>query len=141
MKASDHAGTDEEKAIVAAYGNTFCIPLGKMFELTRDLPFYQPGLHDRLQFVITFASYGDVIKDAGTVASGSTAAKPADATYKITNIALEFEKVNNEGLANAMVSRYSQFALPFERILRSKVLNIKKRIQAITFKLIRQQKV
>lgn len=31
VKASDHAGTDEEKAIVAAYGNTFCIPLGKMF--------------------------------------------------------------------------------------------------------------
>ncbi|XP_057311106.1 uncharacterized protein LOC130648967 [Hydractinia symbiolongicarpus] len=126
VKATDHVGTDEEKAIVAAYGSTFCIPIGKMFELTRDLPFYQPGLHDRLQFVIHFASYGDVIKDAGTPAVGSTAAKPADSAYKITNIALEFDKVNNEALASAMMSRYSRLALPYERVLRSKVVTIKK---------------
>lgn len=31
VNASDHVGTDEEKAIVPAYGNSFCIPHGKMF--------------------------------------------------------------------------------------------------------------
>lgn len=87
------SGTDEEKAIAYAYGNTFCIPLGKMFQLTRDLPFYQLGLHD--QFVVHFAAHSDVIKYSGTDASRSTAAKPADATYKITNIALQFHKVNH----------------------------------------------
>lgn len=91
VKASDHVGTDEEKGIVAFYGNTFCIPLGEMFELTRDLPFYQPGLHDRLQFVLHFASYDSIIKDAGTAALGFTAAKPADSAYKSRNIALEFD--------------------------------------------------
>lgn len=48
VKVSDHASTDEEKAIVAINGNTLCIPLRKMFELTSDLPFYHRGLHVRL---------------------------------------------------------------------------------------------
>lgn len=125
-KATDYVGTDEEKAIAAAYGNTSPTPLGKIFELTMDLPFYQAGLHDRLQFVLNFASYGDVIKDRGTAAVGSTAAKAADAAYKITNIRLEFDKVNHEGLASAMISRYARLALPYERILRSKVVIMRK---------------
>lgn len=95
MKATKHVGTDEEKAIVTACGNTFCIPPEKMFELTREIHFYQQGLHDRLQFGLHFAAYGDVIKDAGTAASEFTAAKPADATYKIINIALELDKLNH----------------------------------------------
>ncbi|XP_057300349.1 uncharacterized protein LOC130630607 [Hydractinia symbiolongicarpus] len=96
-----------------------------MFERTRHLPFYQAGIHDRLQFVIHLASYSEVIKNSGTAASGSTAAKPADASYKITNIVLEFDKVTNEELANAMLSRYSRLALPYEHILRSKVVTMK----------------
>lgn len=36
VKGRNHVGTDEERAIVAAYGNTFCMPLGKMFKLTRN---------------------------------------------------------------------------------------------------------
>lgn len=74
--ASGYIGTGEEKAIVAALGNNFCIPLGKMFELAQDLPVYQPGLYDGLQFVLHFASYGDMIKYGCAAASGSTAAKP-----------------------------------------------------------------
>lgn len=55
-----------------------------------------------------------MIKHVGTPASGFTTAKPADATYKVTNIALEFDKVGHEGLASAMVSRCSRLALPLE---------------------------
>lgn len=88
------------------------------------MPFYQPGLHDRLQFVLHFAAYGDVIKDDGRVASGLTAAEAADATYK-TNISLQFLKANHKGLAGDMVSRYNRLALPFERVLRSKVIAMK----------------
>lgn len=87
-------GPYQEIKTMMAYGNTFCIPLGEMFELTRDLPLHQPGLHDRLQ----------MIKDGGTAASGSTPTTAADHTYKITNIAVEIEidKVNHEGLACAI---------------------------------------
>lgn len=48
--------------------------------------------------------------DRGTAASGSTVAKAADSAYKIT-IALEFDKLNHEGLSSVMVSRYSRLAL------------------------------
>ncbi|XP_057308964.1 uncharacterized protein LOC130647207 [Hydractinia symbiolongicarpus] len=130
VKSTFKPGDGEEKAIAKAYGNTFCIPLGKMFELTRDLPFYQAGLHDRLQFVLHFAPYRAVIKDEGTPRSGSGSSavenKPADATYKITNITLEFDKVYHEGLASTMVSRHSRLALPYERVLRSKVVKMQK---------------
>lgn len=67
-----------------------------------------------------------MIKDSGAAASGSTAAKPTDSTYKITNITLEFDKVNHEGLASGMMSLYSRLALPFERVLRNKVITMTK---------------
>lgn len=95
VKSTNYVCTDEERAIIAAYENTFCIPLVRMFELTRDLPFYQPRLHGRLQRVFYFAPCSDLIKYAGTAASVSTTAKPAKSTYKITNIAHEFDKVNH----------------------------------------------
>lgn len=71
--------------------------------------------------------YGDVIKDGGMAASGSTAAKPVDSGYKITNIVLDFDQVNHEGLAGVMISWYSRLALPFEKVLRSNVISMKKR--------------
>ena len=51
----------------------FRIPLGEMFEMVKHLPFTDIG--DRLSFVLRFAAYSDVIRDAG-VTSGSTT-KPA----------------------------------------------------------------
>ena len=112
-----------EKAIAKTYGNRFCIPLDA-FELTKYLPFYQQGLGDRLSFVLHFAPYGNVIKDAGS-GSGVTA-KAADGEYQISNICLEFDKVVHDGLASLMAGQYSGLSLPYTRVLRHRVIPLKK---------------
>lgn len=124
VKATGVSGTDEEMAIAAAYGNTFGIPIGQMFELIQNIPFYQHALYDRLQFVIHFAPYASVIKDAGTGTGAS--AKPADSAYRITNIRLQYDKIAHEGLGESMMDRYSRLAMPYERVLRSKVVTLQK---------------
>ena len=115
-------GSDEQKAVAAAYGNRFSIPLWEMFEMVKHLPF--TGIGDRLSFVLRFAAYGDVIRDAG-VTSGSTT-KPADGTYKISNIALEFDVVKDATLKNLMISKYKDASLPYDRILRYRIIPLKK---------------
>ena len=57
--------------------------------------------------------------------SGSTT-KPADRTYKISNIALEFDVVKDESLKNLMVSQYNNLSLPYDRILRHRIIPLKK---------------
>ena len=108
--------------MAAAYGNRFCIPLGEMFEMLKHLPF--PGTTDRPSFVLQFAPYSHVIRDAG-VTSGSTT-KPADGTYKISNIALEFDVVKDETLKNLMLFRYNNIDLPYDRIVRNRIIPLKK---------------
>ena len=115
-------GDNQQKAVAAAYGNRFCIPLGKMFEMLKHLPF--PGISDRPSFILGFAPYSHVIRDAG-VTSGSTT-KPADGTYKISNIALEFDKVNDKELKNLMVLRYNNIGLPYDRVLLNRIIPLKK---------------
>ena len=115
-------GDDKQKAVAAAYGNRFCIPLGKMFEMLQHLPF--PGITDRPSFILHFAPYSHVIRDAG-VTSGSTT-KPADGTYKISNIALEFDQVKDNTLKNLMVSKYNNIGLPYDRIVLNRIIPLKK---------------
>ena len=54
-------GTD--KAIAEAYGNKFIIPLD--FEiLDSAMPYYQPGLRNRLSYELKFNDYNRVIKSS-----------------------------------------------------------------------------
>ena len=73
----------EDQAIAKAYGNRFCIPLD--FELLEtNMPFYQAGLGDRLEFELTFNDYNKVIKSTDPTSS-----------YIIKNICLEFDIVSD----------------------------------------------
>ena len=82
----------QDKAIADAYGNKFIIPLD--FEmLDSSATYYQVGLGNRLCYEITFNNYNRVIN--------SSVAAP-DATYKITDISLEYEIVTQPDLARSM---------------------------------------
>ena len=71
----------QDKAIADAYGNKFIIPLD--FEmLDSAAPYYQAGLGNRLCYEIKLNHYNQVINSSKT-----------DATYKITDISLEYEIV------------------------------------------------
>ena len=90
------AGVAQDKAIADAYGNKFIIPLD--FEmLDSAAPYYQAGLGNRLCYELTFNDYNRVTKSA--VAS-------PDATYKITEISLEYEIITQPDLARSIRSEY-----------------------------------
>ena len=81
-----NAGNARDKAVADAYGNKFIIPLD--FEmLDSAAPYYQAGLRNRLCYELTFNDYNRVTK------SGVSSPKVPDATYKITDISLEYEIV------------------------------------------------
>lgn len=107
--------TQPDASIAAAYGNRFFIPLD--FELLTDhMPFYQSGLTDRLSFELTFNDYGQVMVSANNTA-----------TYIISNIALEFDKVTHSELARSIRMQYSgQVAILYTRVLRHRKLAFNK---------------
>ena len=88
MKLRINAGNKDatnvqDKAIADAYGNKFIIPLD--FEmLDSTMPYYQAGLRNRLSCELLFNAYNQVINSS-----------KADATYKITDISLEYDVVTN----------------------------------------------
>ena len=87
-------GVTQGKAIADAYGNKFIIPLD--FEmLDSAAPNYQAGLANRLCYEITFNDYNRVINSSKT-----------DATYKITDISLEYEVVTQPDLVRSIRSEY-----------------------------------
>ena len=99
--ADKSAGNAKDKAIANAYGNKFVIPLD--FEmLDSSAPYYQVGLGNRLCYELTFNDYNGVINSA--VAS-------PDATYKITDISLEYEIVTQPTLARSIKAEYDEIAL------------------------------
>jgi len=63
--------------------------------LTDHGPFYQAGLADRLSFELTFNDYGRVVTSIGE-----------NASYQITNIALEFDIVTHPDLARLIRQQY-----------------------------------
>ena len=82
----------QDKAIADAYGNKFIISLD--FEmLDSSAPYYQVGLGNRLCHEITFNNYNRVINSSKT-----------DATYKVTDISLEYEIVTQPDLARSIRS-------------------------------------
>ena len=71
----------KDKAIAEAYRNKFIILLD--FEmLDSAMPYYQVGLRNRLRYELKFNDYNRVINSSKT-----------DATYKITDISLEYDIV------------------------------------------------
>ena len=108
-------GNAQDKAIAAAYGNKFIIPLD--FEmLDSATPYYQAGLGNRLCYGLTFNDYNRVTK------SGVSSPKVPDAKYKITDISLEYEITTQPDLARSIRSEYQHMALLYDRILRHRKL-------------------
>ena len=106
----------QDKAIADAYGKKFIIPLD--FEmLDSSAPYYQAGLGNRLCYEITFNNYNGVIS--------SSVAAP-DATYKITDISLEYEIITQPDLVRSIRSEYQSIALLYDRILRHRKIIVNK---------------
>ena len=99
--ADKFTGNAKDKAIAGSYGNKFIIPLD--FEmLDSSAPYYQAGLGNRLCYKIMFIDYNRVIN--------SSVASP-DATYKITDISLEYEIVTQPDLGKSIKDEYQSMAL------------------------------
>ena len=81
INSGDKANNAKDQTVASIYDNRFCIPLD--FEiLESSLPLYQYGLGSCLTYELTFANYSDVIK-----------ATNPDATYTISSISLEFDRI------------------------------------------------
>ena len=110
-------GNTKDKAIADAYRNKFIIPLD--FEMLESvMPYYQAGLGNRLCYEITTNYYNRVIN--------STVASP-DATYKITDISLEYEIVTQPNPTRHISDEYQSMVLLYDRILRHKQIPMNKK--------------
>merc|ERR1711911_289354 len=86
-----------ENNLAHAYKNKFVIPLDfEMLEST--IPYYQAGLGNRLCYEITFNYHKNVIKSSPSKSSSGAAQTP-DATYRVSNISLEYDIVTQQTLA------------------------------------------
>ena len=117
INASDKvARNTRDKAIADTYRNKFIIPLN--FEMLDSLAsYYQVRLRNRLCHEITFNDYNRVINSA--VAS-------PDATYKITDISLEYEIVSQLTLARSIKAEYHKMALLYDRVFRHRQIIVNK---------------
>ena len=98
----------QDKAIADAYRNKFIIPLD--FEMLHSAaPYYQVGLRNRLCYEIKLNDYNRVTNSSKT-----------NATYKITDISLEYEIITHPDLARSIKAKYNEMALYYDRILRHK---------------------
>ena len=115
INAGNKASNASDETVASIFENKFCIPLD--FEILKSsLPLYQYGLGSRLTYEFTFADYSDVIK-----------ASNPDATYKISNISLEFDTVINTSLANQIRTEYMKCTnFLYNRILRASIIPLNK---------------
>jgi len=105
------AATQPDASIAAAFGNRLAIPLH--FEI---LMFYQAGLNERLSFQLIFNDYDRFIMLADP-----------NASYKITNISLEFDVATYPDLSRRKRQQYmSQIVVLYTRILRHRKLAFNK---------------
>ena len=105
----------QDKAIADAYGNKFIIPLD--FEMLESvMPYYQAGLGNRLCYEITTNYYNRVINSSKT-----------DATYKITDISLEYEIVTQPNLVRHISDEYQSMVLLYDRVIRQKQIIVNKK--------------
>ena len=111
INAGDKA---KDQTVASIYDNHFDITLD--FEiLETSLPFYQCGLGSHLTYQLTFADYSDVIKSTDS-----------DATYRISNISLEFDTVINASLASQIRTEYMKSGILYDRILRAHIIPLNK---------------
>ena len=78
-------------------------------------PYYHAGLGNRLCYEIKVNDYNRVINSSKT-----------NATYKITDISLEYEIVTQPDLARSIRSEYDEMALYYNRILRHRKIIVNK---------------
>ena len=110
INATYKANIAKNQTVASIYDNRFCIPLD--FEiLESSLPLYQYGLGSHLTYELTFVDYSDVIK-----------AMDPDATYTISNISLEFDKVLNASLASQIQTEYMKSSILYDRMLRAHII-------------------
>ena len=104
INAGDKDATNSrDKAIADTYGNKFIIPLDS--EMLDSVMPYQAGLRNRLSYELKFNDYNQVIKSSKT-----------DATYKITDISLEYDIVTQPDLARSIRSEYDRMVLLYDRV-------------------------
>ena len=102
------------KAISEAYGNKFIIPLD--FEmLDSAMPYHQAGLRNRLSYELLFNNNNRVINSSKT-----------DATYKITDISLEYDIVTQPELARTIRSEYDEMLLLYDRVIQHSQIPVNK---------------
>ena len=108
------AGVARDKAIADAYGNKFIIPLD--FEMLDSAkPYYQVGLRNRLSYELKFNEYNQVINSLKT-----------DATYKITDISLEYDIVTQPDLARFIKAEHDKMVLLYDRVLQHSQIPVNK---------------
>ena len=119
MKLRINAGNKDatnarDEAISDACGNKFIIPLD--FEmLDSAMPYYQAGLRNRLSYELLFNDYNRVINSLKT-----------DATYKITDISLEYDIVTQPELARSVRSEYDKMVLLYDRVIQRSQIPVNK---------------
>ena len=116
INAGDKSSTHvKDNAIAEAYGNKLIIPLD--FEMLENvIPYYQAGLGNRLCYKITTSYYNQVINSLKT-----------NATYKITDICLEFEIVTQPDLVRHISDEYQSMVLLYDRILSHRQIPVNKK--------------
>ena len=118
MKLRINAGNKDDtntqdKAIADTYGNKFIIPLN--FEmLDSAMPYYQVGLRNR-SYELLFNDYNRAINSLKT-----------DATYKITDISLEYDIVTQPELVHSVRSEYDKMVLLFDRVIQHSQIPVNK---------------
>ena len=119
MKLRINAGNKDatniqDKAIADTYGNKFIIPLN--FEMVDSaMPHYQVGPRNTLTYELLFNNYNRVINSLKT-----------DATYKITDISLEYDIVTQPELARAIRSEYVEMVLLYGRVIQHSQIPVNK---------------
>ena len=110
INSGDKANNAKNQTVASIFNNRFCIPLD--FEiLESSLPLYQYGSGSHLTYELTFADYSNVIKSTDP-----------DATYKISNISLEFDTITNASLASQIRTEYTKSSILYDRILRAHII-------------------
>ena len=78
-------------------------------------PYYQAGLGNRLCYEIKLNDYNRVINSSKT-----------NATYKITDISLEYEIITQPDLVRSIKAEYNEIVLYYDRILRHRKIIVNK---------------
>ena len=79
------------------------------------MPYYQVGLRNRLSYELKFNDYNRVINSSKT-----------NATYKVTDISLEYDIVTQPELARSIRSEYHKMVLLYDRVIQHSQIPVNK---------------